>query len=117
LDELGKQYVIAARSFGNTWSVIRRRHVMRNILAGVILAISSSLRFLMAELVIVERLVSWPGIGRLLALALVSTMNSPLFLDPTTLAALVTVLAAIFLLVEVVFSTLVRTVDPRLRAV
>jgi len=114
--EVGKQYVIAARSFGNTWTVIRRRLVMRNILAGVILAISSSLRFLMAELVIVERLVSWRGIGRLLALALVSTMNSPLFLDPTTLAALVTVLAAIFLIVELVVSTLVRMVDPRLRA-
>jgi peptide/nickel transport system permease protein len=115
VEELSKQYVITARSLGNTWSVIRRKHVLRNILAGVILAISSSLRFMVAELIIVERLVSWPGLGRMLSMALVSTSKSPLFMDPPTLAALLTVLAVFFLLVELLASTLIRLADPRLR--
>jgi peptide/nickel transport system permease protein len=115
VEELSKQYVITARSLGNTWSVIRRKHVLRNILAGVILAISGSLRFMVAELIIVERLVSWPGLGRMLSMALVSTSKSPLFMDPPTLAALLTVLAVFFLLVELLASTLIRLADPRLR--
>ncbi len=111
-EEFGKQYVITARSFGNTWPVIRRRHVLRNILAGVILAISASLRLEVAELVIVEYLVSWPGIGRMLAMVLSSY---EMLQNPAILAALVSVLAVLFLFLELAGSTLIKWVDPRLR--
>jgi ABC-type dipeptide/oligopeptide/nickel transport system permease component len=112
VDEFGKQYVTTARSFGFTWSVIRRRHAMRNILAGVILSILGSLRLLVAELLIVEYLVSWPGIGAML----VNVLQSDLFQYPAVLAALVTYVAVFLLVMELLGSTLVRLVDPRLRA-
>jgi ABC-type dipeptide/oligopeptide/nickel transport system permease component len=59
--ELGKQYVTAARSFGHSMQSIRRRYAFRNIVAPVILTIAGSLRLLVAELIIIERLFSWPG--------------------------------------------------------
>jgi ABC-type dipeptide/oligopeptide/nickel transport system permease component len=111
VDELGKQYVITSRSFGFTWAVIRRRHVMRNILGGVIVAVMASLRWLVAELLIVEYLVSWPGIGRML----VNVLQSDLFQYPPVLAALVTLVAVFLLVMELCGSTLIRVVDPRLR--
>ena len=120
--ELGKQYIIAARSFGHTWHDIRWRQAMRNILATIILAITSSFRMLVGELIVVEWLFGWPGLGRLLASTLVpgklssSLGASGLFLDPPTVAIDIAIIAVLFLLSDLFASVMVRIVDPRLRA-
>jgi peptide/nickel transport system permease protein len=122
VDELGKQYVIAARSFGHTWHDIRWRQTMRNILSAIILTIAKTFRILVGELVVVEWLFNWPGLGRLLASTLVPgqlSINlgaSRLFLDPPTVAFDIVIIAALFLLTDLFASMLVRIVDPRLRA-
>jgi ABC-type dipeptide/oligopeptide/nickel transport system permease component len=119
--ELGKQYIIASRSFGHTWRDIRWRQAMRNILAPVILSIAGSFRLLVGELVVVEWLFNWPGLGRLLASTLVPGQLSTnlgttaFFLDPPTVAAVITVIAALFLITDLLASFLVRFFDPRLR--
>ncbi|MCK4725148.1 MAG: ABC transporter permease, partial [Anaerolineales bacterium] len=69
--ELSKQYVIAARSVGYTWRSIRNTYALRNIIAPVILTIAGLLRFTVGELVIIEWLFKWPGLGRLLGWTLV----------------------------------------------
>jgi ABC-type dipeptide/oligopeptide/nickel transport system permease component len=120
--ELGKQYVIAARSFGHTWRDIRWRQAMRNTLAAVILSIAGSFRQLVGELVVVEWLFSWPGLGKLLASTLVPGLvstnlgSSALFLDPPTVAAAFTIIGALFLMADLLASVLVRVIDPRLRS-
>ena len=119
--ELGKQYVIAARSFGHTWHDIRWRQAMRNILATVILTIAKTFRILVGELVVVEWLFNWPGLGKLLASTLVpgklstNLGASRLFLDPPIIAFDIVIIAALFLLVDIFASVVVRIVDPRLR--
>jgi ABC-type dipeptide/oligopeptide/nickel transport system permease component len=74
--------------------------------------------------VLVEWLFVWPGLGRLLAQVLLSPSSaSPgalfgggqYFLNPPLLAALLTILALAFLIVDGVASGLARAVDPRLR--
>jgi peptide/nickel transport system permease protein len=120
--ELEKQYIIAARSFGHSWHDIRWRQAMRNIVAGVILSITSSFRMLVGELVVIEWLFNWPGLGRMLASTLVPgelSINlgaSALFLDPPTVALDITIIGVLFLLADLLASVLVRIVDPRLRA-
>jgi peptide/nickel transport system permease protein len=121
--EYGKQYVIAARSVGNTWKTIRWRHALRNILAPIVLTIAASLRLLVGELIVVEWLFDWPGLGNLLARTLIPSgialtrgiVERPLFLDPAVVAAVLAVFAAMFLLTDLVASVLVRAFDPRLR--
>ena len=119
--ELGKQYVIAARSFGHDWRSIRWKLAMRNILASVLLTLASTLRLAFGELVVVEWFFSWPGLGRLLASALVpGQLSSQLgatsyFLNPPIIAAVVLIISGVFLLVDLVASLAVRAVDPRLR--
>jgi peptide/nickel transport system permease protein len=120
VDELGKEYVLAARSLGHTWRAVRDRLALRNILAAVILTIAGSFRLLVGELILVEWLFQWPGLGRLLGWTLVppllsSSAGSPLFLNPPVVAAVVTVLAALFLLTDFTAAVLARAVDPRLR--
>lgn len=111
--EMDKQYVVAARSFGHTMQAIRRRLAFRNVLAAVIITILASVRLMIAELIIVERLFDWPGIGRLFSSTLVLTTRSEAFLFPPLLAALLTILAAVFLFTDLVAGILVRHFDPR----
>ena len=118
--ELGKQYVVTARSVGNPWSVVRKRHTLRNILAPVILSISRSMRLLVGDLILVEWLFRWPGLGNLLAHTLIPSISSidlgsPLFLDPPVLATLLIIIGALFLVADLTASILVRVIDPRLQ--
>jgi peptide/nickel transport system permease protein len=118
--ELGKQYVAAARSMGHSWHAVKQRLALRNILAPVVLTIAGSLRMLVTDLILVEWLFSWPGLGRFLAYALIPARrtdmaSSPYLLDPPFLAALLVTVTAIFLLADFIASVLVRVFDPRLR--
>ena len=122
--ELRKQYIVTARSVGVPWLFVRWRHALRNILAPVILTIAGSLRLLVGELVVVENLFAWPGLGRLLAWTLIpgrvsgggASLGAIMFLDPPVIAAVLTAIAGFFLLADFAASVLVRAVDPRLRA-
>lgn len=119
--ELGKRYVVAARSFGHSWRRIKRRLALRNVLAPVVLTIAGSLRTLVADLILVEWLFYWPGLGRFLALALIPSSRtnmatSPYLLEPPFVAALLTSVALLFLLTDFLAATLVRVFDPRLGA-
>lgn len=121
VDELGKRYIVTARSVGLLWRVICQRHALRNILAPVILAIVGSFRLLTGELILVEWLFGWPGLGRLLALALIPgqlsvSAGSPLFLNPPVVAAVLTCFATLFLVTDLISAILVWIADPRLRA-
>jgi peptide/nickel transport system permease protein len=113
VDEFGKQYIVVARSMGHPLRSIRQHFAFRNILAPVIIIIAGSLRFMVAELIIIERLFDWPGLGRLFSTTLVLTSHSNNLLLPPLLAALMTVLALFYLIVDLVASILVRTFDPR----
>ena len=113
VDEMGQQYVIAARSFGNPLKKIRSHHAFRNVIAPVILVMSGSLRYMVAELIIIERLFGWPGIGRLFSSTLILTSRSDNFLVPQLMAALLTLLALLYLVADLIASILVRLYDPR----
>ncbi len=121
--ELGQPYIIAARSRGIDWRRIRWRHALRPVLAPIILAIAASLRLLIGELLVVEWLFSWPGLGRLMALALIaprvagpgSDDASKFFLLPPLVAALLVIFTALFVLADAVALLLARSTDPQLR--
>jgi len=124
--ELGKRYVVAARAFGQTWHAIRWDKALRNVMAPVFLTFASSFRLLMAELLLVEWLFNWPGLGRLLVLTLVPPRmasigglldTSIFFMNPPLIAALLVVFGLLFLLADSISTGMARVVDPRLRLV
>ncbi|MBN2004250.1 MAG: ABC transporter permease [Anaerolineae bacterium] len=119
--ELNKRYVVAARSFGHSWPRIKQRLALRNVLAPVTLTIAGSLRTLVADLILVEWLFYWPGLGRFVALALIPSSRtdmatSPYLLEPPFVTALLVMIALLFLLSDFLGATLVRVFDPRLSA-
>ena len=118
--EFGKRYVTTARSVGNPWRAVRWKHALANAVAPILLAMAGSFRLLMGELIVVEWLFAWPGIGRLLAVILIPATGSHdqesfYFLHPAALAATLTAFALLFLLLDLLASILVRVFDPRLR--
>jgi peptide/nickel transport system permease protein len=123
--EFTKQYVLTARSFGHPWRAIRFKHAFRNVLPSAATTASASLRLLLGELVLVEWLFKWPGIGRLIALALVANESAAfagssariLYLHPPLVAALLAFYAGLFLLIDLVAELICRLADPRLRSV
>ena len=119
--ELGKQYVIAGRSMGRTWRSIRLHFALKNVIAPVILTIAGLQRFLVGELIMIEWLFRWPGLGRILGWTLVpaqftSSRGSPLFLNAAVMATVLTLIAALFLFTDLVAAIAVRYLDPRLRS-
>ncbi|UCE00209.1 MAG: ABC transporter permease [Chloroflexota bacterium] len=118
--ELGKQYVTAGRSLGHTWRSIRLHYALRNVIAPVILTIAGLQRFLVGELIMIEWLFRWPGLGRILGWTLVpaqltSSRGSPLFLNAPVMATVLTLIAALFLITDLIAAISVRYFDPRLR--
>jgi ABC-type dipeptide/oligopeptide/nickel transport system permease component len=93
---------------------------LRNVVAPVILTIAGLQRFLVGELIMIEWLFRWPGLGRILGWTLVpaqltSSRGSPLFLNPPVMATVLTLIAALFLLTDFFAAVSVRYLDPRLR--
>jgi peptide/nickel transport system permease protein len=125
MDELGKQYVVAARSRGTPMRKLRWKHVLRNVLPAVILTIAASFRLMVGELIVVEWLFGWPGMGRLLALALLPPSVASIgggmqgaqrfFLYPELVAAILTIFGFLFLMADMLSTIAVHAVDPRLR--
>jgi peptide/nickel transport system permease protein len=118
--ELGKQYVIAGRSMGRTWRSIRLHFALKNVIAPVILTIAGLQRFLVGELIMIEWLFRWPGLGRMLGWTLIpaeftSSSGSPLFLNPPIMATVLTLIAALFLLTDLAAAIAVRYLDPRIK--
>ena len=118
--ELGKPYVTAARGKGLTWERATRHHALRNVYAPLIQVVSRTLRLIVGELILVEWLFGWPGLGFLLAETLIpgrmtGSSVEGRFLDPPLVATVLTILAAFFLLLDTAAAVAVRRLDPRQR--
>ncbi|MEZ4618324.1 MAG: ABC transporter permease [Caldilineaceae bacterium] len=124
--ELELLYITAARGRGMNRRRIAWRHALRVAWAPLVMTIAASLRLLTGELLLVEKLFGWPGLGRLLASALVPPTTATLgrldgaasyFLYPPLVAGALTAFALLFLLVDLVAVLLAHRLDPRLLSV
>jgi peptide/nickel transport system permease protein len=122
--ELGRQYIVAARAQGHPERRIRIRHALRNTLAPLALQAANAFRFTLVELILVETLFSWTGLGWLFAQTLRppdiatvsrSALASPIFLYAPLVATLLTVFGFLFLAADLAASLAVRAADPRQR--
>lgn len=117
---LGHRHILTARSLGVPARSLRWRHGLRTVAAPIVLAAAGAARMLCGELLVVEPLFAWPGLGRLLAETLIparltSAAQSDVFLHPVILPTLLTLLAALFFGLDLITTVVVRTLDPRTR--
>ncbi len=106
--ELGREYVVAARAWGASESEALWRHAFRNALLPLITVLGLVVPGLLSGSVIVEQIFAWPGLGRLYFDAVLAR-DYPVVLGLTFLTAVAT-LAATF-----AADLLYAAADPRVR--
>jgi peptide/nickel transport system permease protein len=108
LEVLEQDYVRTARAKGLTHRTVWTRHAVRNALIPVATFLGQQLGTLLAGAVIIERVFSWPGMGRLVVDA-VFQRDFPLVMGSV-------VVASIFFILGVLLSDILYVwIDPRIR--
>jgi peptide/nickel transport system permease protein len=107
-EELRKEYVRTARAKGLDERTVIVKHVLRNSLISVVTVAAVQVAVLLDGAVVIERVFSWPGLGRLLVRAILQR-DFPVVQAVVLLVAVAVVLAN--LLADVVYAWL----DPRIR--
>jgi peptide/nickel transport system permease protein len=108
LEVLGQDFVRTARAKGLAGSAVLIRHALRNALIPVVTLIGLEIGSLLGGAVIVETVFAWPGVGRLMIQA-ISGKDFPLVQTG------VTVLATVFVLINLGTDLLYTYLDPRIR--
>ena len=108
LEQLGQDYIIAARAKGmSRWRVVRR-HAFRNIRVQLLTVIALAYAFLLEGAVLTETVFAWPGFGRYLTSGLLAG-------DMNAVLACVLIIGIIFVSLNLIADALSRRLDPRTR--
>jgi peptide/nickel transport system permease protein len=108
LEVLGKDYVRTARGKGLTPRGVVVNHALRNALIPLVTVVGLQAGYLLGGAVITETIFAWPGVGRL-TIEAVQSKDLPL------VETCVTLLASIFVFVNLVVDLLYAYLDPRIR--
>jgi peptide/nickel transport system permease protein len=108
LEVLGQPYIRAASAKGLAWRVVVRGHALPNAAIPTVTIIGFMVGSLIAGAVVVESVFSWPGVGRLLVVAVA---NRDLAVVQCILLLVATTMVASNLIVDLLYGVL----DPRLR--
>ncbi len=101
-------YVRTARSKGLTPRVVTFRHTVRNALVPVLTITGIQLATILGGVIVVEVVFAWPGLGRLV-------YNAVAARDYPVIQGAVLLIAALFLLINLIVDVLYAVVDPRIR--
>ena len=106
LEEMGKDYVDAARARGLPERLVVRRHARRNAFIPTITVIGLSIGIMFEGTVVVETIFGWPGLGNWMA-------DSVLSGDQATTLAFVIFTSILFLVVNLVVDVAYGYLDRR----
>ncbi|MGV0646448.1 ABC transporter permease [Mycolicibacterium sp. XJ2546] len=101
-------YVRTARSKGLPPAVLTFRHTVRNALIPILTITGIQLATILGGVIVVEVVFAWPGLGRLV-------YNAVAARDYPVIQGAVLLIAALFLLVNLIVDALYAVVDPRIR--
>ncbi|MGH7076000.1 MAG: ABC transporter permease [Stellaceae bacterium] len=108
LQELGQEYIVAARAKGLGERRVLWVHAFRNVRLPLITVIALAYAGLLEGSVLTETVFSWPGIGQYIT-------NSLLSIDMNAVLGGTLVIGAMFIAVNLIADLLYRALDPRAR--
>jgi peptide/nickel transport system permease protein len=108
LEEMQKQYILAAKARGLKRSSLYLRHALPNVLLPVAAVVGTQAGYLLGGSIIVEVVFSWPGIGQLM-LGAISARDYPL------VQGCVLVTATAFVVINLFVDWMYGFIDPRVR--
>ncbi|WP_285587542.1 MULTISPECIES: ABC transporter permease [Herbidospora] len=108
LEILGNDYVRAARAKGLPERVVIVRHVLRPAMVAIITVAGVAFGSLLSGAVLVEKIFSWPGVGQY-------AYRSAVNLDLPGIMGVSIVVAAVYILINLLVDLLYGVIDPRIR--
>ena len=108
IEVLSQDYVQTARAKGLAQKVILMRHVVRNALLPVITLLGYRIAFILSGTIVVETVFAWPGIGQLFFDAITNQ-------DLQVVQAIVLLLTAVVVIVNILTDLTYAVIDPRVR--
>lgn len=108
LDVAAMGYVRTARSKGLSPRVVTFRHTVRNALVPILTITGIQLATLLGGVIVVEVVFAWPGLGRLV-------FNAVAARDYPLIQGAVLLIAALFLVINLLVDVLYAVADPRIR--
>jgi len=108
LEVMGQPYIRAASAKGLPWRAVVWRHALPNAAIPTLTVIGFMVGSLIAGAVVVESVFSWPGVGRLLVMAVANR-------DLAVVQSLLLLVAATMVLSNFLVDALYGWIDPRLR--
>ena len=109
LETMREDYVRTARAKGLTRSQTLRRHVLRNAMIPLVTVMGLQFANLLAGTIVVENVFALPGVGRLILQAITNR-------DLVVVRDIVTLLAAMVVLINLGVDLLYAAIDPRLKS-
>jgi ABC-type dipeptide/oligopeptide/nickel transport system permease component len=106
-EQLRQEYVRAARARGLSERTVIVKHVLRNSLVSVVTVAAVQVAFLLDGAVVIERVFSWPGLGRLLVRAILQR-------DFPVVQAVVLLVATAVVVANLLADILYAWLDPRI---
>jgi peptide/nickel transport system permease protein len=108
IEVLRDQYIVTARAKGLTERLVIWRHAIRNALLPVLTMVGLEIGWLLSGAVLVETVLSWPGVGRYAARSISA-------LDYNPVMGITLVMAFIFIFVNYLVDALYAVLDPRIK--
>ncbi len=109
LNELGQEYIVAARAKGLSETRVIWGHALRNAAVPLVTVIALSYAGLLEGSVLTETVFSWPGIGLYIT-------NSLQNADMNAVLGGTIVIGSVFIGINLLSDLLYRTLDPRTRS-
>lgn len=108
LDQINKDYVVAATSYGLPAALISNRYMLKNAFISVLTTIGMQLGSLLGNAFLVESVFGWPGMAQY-------AIQGILFKDYNAIIGVTLVIGIFFALINVVIDLLYGMLDPRLK--
>jgi peptide/nickel transport system permease protein len=109
LEVLGQPYIRSASAKGVPWRVVITHHALPNAAIPTVTIVGFMVGTLIAGAVVVESVFSWPGVGRLLVVAVANR-------DLAVVQCILLLVAATMVISNLVVDFLYGFLDPRLRS-
>ncbi len=109
LEVLGQPYIRTASAKGVPWHAVIRRHALPNAAIPTVTVVGFMVGSLMAGAVVVESVFSWPGVGRLMVVAVSNR-------DLAVVQCILLLVSATMVTSNLIVDLLYGVLDPRLRS-
>jgi peptide/nickel transport system permease protein len=108
LEVLGQPYIRTASAKGVPWQAVVRNHALPNAAVPTVTVVGFMIGSLIAGAVVVESVFSWPGVGRLLVVAVANR-------DLAVVQCILLLVSATMVTANLIVDLLYGVLDPRLR--